>query len=62
MAEKIALFIWINDDPITGNVLRISNIVHPRCGYDDYKVGQKVLVKCPGMGKFEAMIGKIGRK
>lgn len=63
MADRFALFIWINDDPIRGNVLRISTIVEPRQSYEDYAVGQKVIVKCPRMGKFDAVIGKIcGKK
>ncbi|XP_052792472.1 uncharacterized protein LOC128226566 [Mya arenaria] len=60
MAENFCLFIWINDNPISGSVLRIRNIVHPRRDFNAYTEGETVTVKCPGIGKHDALIGKIG--
>ena len=62
MADQVGLFIWINDVPISGSVLKLSNIVFPRSDYSSYAVGQNVTVKCPGFGKHDAVIAKIGGK
>ncbi|KAH3770115.1 hypothetical protein DPMN_171396 [Dreissena polymorpha] len=60
MADQVGLFIWINDVPISGSVLKLSNIVFPRSDYSSYAIGQNVTVKCPGFGKHDAVIAKIG--
>ena len=57
--KKYAIFVWINDDPVTGRVLKLSNITHPRRDYDEYFEGQEVDAKCPGFGINKAVIGKI---
>ena len=63
MAKNLfGIFIWINDDPVTGNVLNLTNIVEPRKGLDDYKEGETVKAKCPSYGHQIAVIGKIAGK
>ena len=61
MEEKkiFGIFVWINDDPITGNVLNMKSVVEPRKPLIDYKVGDRVLAKCPGFGIQTGVIGKI---
>lgn len=54
------IFIWYNDRPVTGNVLRLTSIVEPRKAVDAYVVGEKVSAKCPRYGTQPAVIGKIG--
>ena len=39
--QKFGLLIWINDDPITGNVLNLINIQSPRKEISEYKEGAK---------------------
>ncbi|XP_021351924.1 uncharacterized protein LOC110449395 [Mizuhopecten yessoensis] len=58
--SSIVLMIWINDDPIQGNILKISTIVEPRIAFGEYREGQRVRVKCPGFGIQSGVIGKIG--
>lgn len=60
MAKLFGLFIWINDDPVTGNVLNLRNIIDPRWPPEQYTVGLKVEARCPGFGKQDAIIGQIG--
>jgi len=55
-----ALFVWKNDDPITGNVLSLTNIVDPRKPICDYKVGDVVSVRLKSFGNPEGIIGLIG--
>ena len=57
--KKYAIFVWVNDDPVTGRVLKLSNVTHPRRDYEDYFEGQEVDAKCPGFGVNKAVIGKI---
>lgn len=64
---KFGLFIWINDEPIRGNVLKLASITTPfyfsnelqRRDYERYEVGQEVEAKCPYFGINTAIIGKI---
>lgn len=58
----IVLMIWINDDPIQGNVMKIGNIVNPRKNFNDYREGDRVQAKCQGFGIQTGVIGKIGGK
>ena len=60
--KYFAIFMWINDDPVTGNVLNLSNIVEPRKPLEEYKEFQQVLAKCPGYGLQRGVIGKISGK
>jgi len=63
MAKKLfGVFIWINDDPVTGNVLNLSNIIEPRKALEDYREGEKVKAKCPSYGHQIGVIGKIAGK
>lgn len=60
MAGKyFGIFVWINDDPVTGNVLNLTNIVEPRKPIEDYKENEKMKVKCPGFGIQDAILAKI---
>ncbi|CAG2206502.1 unnamed protein product [Mytilus edulis] len=54
-----AIFIWVNDDPVEGNVLKLSNITEPRLDFSKYTEGQKVKAKCPNFGIVDAVLGKI---
>lgn len=47
---KVAILICVNDNPATGNVLNLSNIVQPRESYNEYRVGDMVMAKCPEYG------------
>lgn len=58
--SSIVLIVWINDDPVQGNVLSMKNIQEPRKAYTEYKVGDRVTAFCPGFGKQPGVIGKIG--
>ena len=60
--RTFAVILWVNDKPVTVNVLNVSNIVEPRKAFEDYCVGEKVKAKCPGFGVHEGVIGKIGCK
>lgn len=60
--KLFALFVWINDNPITGTVLSLSNIVEPRKELTDYKVGDLVSVRFSRFGVPKGIIGKIGGK
>lgn len=51
--------IWINDKPITGNILKLSAIVEPRKAYEDYREGEEVKARCQGFGIVTGVIGKI---
>ncbi|VDI34871.1 Hypothetical predicted protein [Mytilus galloprovincialis] len=54
-----AIFIWVNDDPVEGNVLKLSNITEPRLDFSKYTEGQKVKAKCPNFGIVDAVLSKI---
>ncbi len=56
------LFVWVNDYPITGSVLDVRNIAKPRKEPHEYKEMEVATVHFRGRGKYEAVIGKIGRK
>ena len=62
MEKKFGLFVWINDNPITGNVLNLTNIKEPRKSIYEYQEGDHVLAKCHGHGYCDAQIGKISGK
>ena len=55
--KYFGIFIWINDEPVTGNVLNLSSIVEPRKPLMAYK--DKVKAKCPGFGVQTGVVGKI---
>lgn len=57
-----AVILWTNDNPITGNVLNVSNITQPCKAFSDYCVGDLVKAKCPGFGVHQGVIGMIRRK
>lgn len=57
--KRLALMIWINDKPITGNILKLSAIVEPRKAYEDYREGEEVKARCQGFGIVTGVIGKI---
>lgn len=62
-----SLFAWIEDEPVMGNDLRLSNITNPvycsneqqQRDFEKYTVGQEVEANCPGFGVNKAVIGKI---
>ncbi|VDI18123.1 Hypothetical predicted protein [Mytilus galloprovincialis] len=55
------LIIWVNDDPIKGNVVKVTNIAEPRKAFNEYSVGEKVTAKCPGFrGVHNGVIAMIG--
>ncbi|XP_060564093.1 uncharacterized protein LOC132723396 [Ruditapes philippinarum] len=58
--KLFGLFVWINDTPITGTVLSLSNIVEPRKELTDYKVGDLVSVRFSKFGIPKGIIGTIG--
>ncbi|XP_053404744.1 uncharacterized protein LOC123558217 [Mercenaria mercenaria] len=62
----LALIVWVNDDPITGNIIKLSSIVEPRKPFSEYKEGETVRAKCHGFGIVQGVLGKItdenGRK
>ncbi|CAC5396065.1 unnamed protein product [Mytilus coruscus] len=41
------LIIWVNDDPIKGNVVKVTNIAEPRKAFNEYSVGETVKSKVP---------------
>ena len=57
--KYFGVFIWINDDQVTGNVLNLTNIVEPRKPLADYKEKDVVKAKCPGFGLQEGVLGRI---
>ncbi|CAC5417454.1 unnamed protein product [Mytilus coruscus] len=55
------LIIWVNDDPIKGNVVKVTNIAEPRKAFNEYSVGETVKSKCPGFrGVHSGVIAMIG--
>lgn len=52
-----ALIVWVNDTPMTGNVINVDNIVKPRWKESrlEYKEGDTVVAKCPGFGTPEGV-------
>ncbi|XP_060607334.1 uncharacterized protein LOC132759560 [Ruditapes philippinarum] len=58
--ESFALMIWINDNPVTGNAVRIRQIVEPRKAYHEYRDGETVKVKLARFGIVEGVIAKLG--
>lgn len=60
--KLFAVIIWINDNPIKGNVLNLNNIVEPRKELSKYEEGDLVSAKLSGFGIPKGIIGKIGGK
>ncbi|VDI25224.1 Hypothetical predicted protein [Mytilus galloprovincialis] len=55
------VIIWVNDDPIKGNVVKVTNIAEPRKAFNEYSVGETVTAKCPGFrGVHSGVIAMIG--
>lgn len=61
-SESYALMIWINDSPVTGNAVRIRQIMEPRKAYSEYIEGETVKVKLARFGIVEGVIAKLGGK
>ena len=63
MKEKMSQFVlvlWLNDTPVTGNVINLKLIKSPRKPVEEHQVGKPVFTKCPGFpGKFPGILGKI---
>ena len=60
--NKVGIFVWVDDYPVTGNVLNLKNIVEPRKPIEEYQELEEVKAKCPGFGVQNAIIGKIAGK
>lgn len=59
--NEIALVVWVNDIPIRGGVLKLSDVISPRREFNEYRTGEKVLARCRGFkGNHECLLARIG--
>ncbi len=62
MDKYFGMFVWVNDNPVAGSVLNLSNIAKPRRVVHEYQEMGVATVPHRGSGRHEAIIGRIGRK
>jgi hypothetical protein len=58
----IVLILWVHDEVVKGNIVKIHDIKTPRVRPSEYKVGDFVSAKLSGFGTPEGRIVKIGCK